>query len=137
MIVNNENISFTSHKSTSSSDDLDILNKVTHGVKNCIKICHVNTQSLPSNFIEFVRLFSNSVFDVIVISESWLKKHHSSKTYSLFSYKLYRNDRYDKRGAGVAVYIKQPLKPKILKSSPNAYDVNQSEYMYISIATKK
>ena len=114
--------------STSSKITNDEINKVVvgnQGAKDCIKICHVNAQSIPANYIEFLRLFSNQAFDIITVSETWFKQCHSNKAFSLFGYKLYRNDRYDKRGGGIGVYIKQTLKSKVLFTTPHEYNIKQ------------
>ena len=65
-----------------------------------LKIGHVNSQSLPANWDEFKRIFSNLMFDIINVSETWFQKHHTNKLYTLHSYKLYRNDRISKRKLG-------------------------------------
>ena len=38
-----------------------------------ISICHLNTQSIPSTFEEFQFMINQTKFDVITLSETWLK----------------------------------------------------------------
>ena len=42
-------------------------------LKKHISICHLNTQSMSSTFDEFQLMINQTRFDVIAISETWLK----------------------------------------------------------------
>ena len=42
-------------------------------LKKHIRICHLNTQSMSSTFDEFQLMINQTRFDVIAISETWLK----------------------------------------------------------------
>lgn len=126
-------------KSLESSTDNDIkvsCNLGTNFIKSSIKICHVNAQSLAANFLEFSTLFASQMYDVIAVSESWLKLHHNGKLFSLKGYILVRNDRLNKRGGGIAVYIRSCFKVKLISHSPSAYKKEQSEYMLLGLTFK-
>ena len=42
-------------------------------LKTHISICHLNTQLMTSNFDEFQFMVNKSKFDIITLSETWLK----------------------------------------------------------------
>lgn len=65
---------------------------------NFLKIAHANTQSLLAHIDEFRSIFVNSSFDIILISESWLKPSVNDRSVEVHGYKLYRNDRLHKGG---------------------------------------
>jgi len=75
--------------------------------------------------------FDKLDMDVICVSESWLKKHHSDKRFSLDGFKLFRADRGGhRRGGGSAIYAKSNLKSKILAQSTQLAPVN---YIFLEI----
>jgi hypothetical protein len=43
--------------------------------------------------------------DIIVITESWLKKMHTDEMFSIDNYTILRRDRTKRRGGGVCIYI--------------------------------
>lgn len=63
--------------------------------------CHINA-STPSRYDDLTVTFSDSNVDAVLISETWLKPHLLSTSYTLPDFDLIRNDRLDRRG-GVAV----------------------------------
>ena len=66
---------------------------------------HLNVRSLLSK-LDFVRIWASSTdADVIVLSETWLKKSISASDISLNGNNVYRADRPNK-GGGVAIYVK-------------------------------
>jgi hypothetical protein len=100
-----------------------------------LKLCHINAQSLPCHFDDFNEIFSSVDFDVIGISETWLKPSLDSFTYALPGYSLFRNDRIGKAGGGVAVYVRSSLSSKLLLSSPPPYS-NSPEFLFVEILTE-
>jgi hypothetical protein len=53
--------------------------------------------------------------DVALVSESHLKSKHSSDTFSIADYELFRRDRSGRRGGGVMIYAKTSLQPTVWK----------------------
>ena len=67
---------------------------------------HLNTQSVASTFDEFQFMANKLKFDIITLSETWLKNDkHLLEYISLPDYKFSYRNRYKKRGGGVGVYI--------------------------------
>lgn len=96
-----------------------------------MKIGHVNIQSFGTNFPEFSDHLSANNYDILGVTETWLKPNCSSDNYNTPGYKLIRNDRVEGRGGGVAFYIGDNLSCKLIK-----YDIYQStktmEQLWIS-----
>lgn len=83
-----------------------------------LNIYHVNAQSLPCHIDEFREYFRCKDAHIIVISESWLKPHITSKHVALHGYNLYRCDRIGKAGGGVAIYASSDLRERLLPRLP-------------------
>lgn len=78
------------------------------------KIIHLNCCSLV-NKIDIVKcsLLTHTNFDVVCITESWLKPHHADELFVVDGYNLFRFDRDLKHrhgsimhGGGIAIYVK-------------------------------
>jgi hypothetical protein len=98
-----------------------------------LKAAHVNAQSLRAHIDEVREIFHPTLFDLIGVSESWLKPSIHSNEVFLPGYVLQRNDRIGRQGGGVAVYIREDLKFKILSSSPAEY-LGGPEFLLIEIS---
>ena len=95
----NDNCDYIELNSLVSNDteDLTILNLNIRGMfsklgKLCYLIDHVSKNEPP---------------DVITLCETWLSKH--TPHFKVPGYKLYRNDRKDKKGGGVGILVRQGL----------------------------
>ena len=51
--------------------------------------------------------------DVVVITESWLKKRHPDNMFSIPGYNIFRRDRPKRRGGGVAIYIRDGIEASV------------------------
>ena len=92
-------------------------------LKTHIGICHLNTQSMKSAFGEFQFMVNESKFDIITLSETWLKNDkHLLEYVNLPGYKFSYRNRDEKRGGGVGVYIKDCITYKIRNDIINLDD---------------
>ena len=103
----------TSVQSTSSQDSehinqhLDILKQ--H--KCHTSIAHINVQSLLSTFDAFSLMMNTYNFDIVALSETWLKESHHLQNYvQINGYNATFKNRENKKGGGVGLYIKDHLK---------------------------
>ena len=82
----------------------------------CIKICHINVQSMKRNLEKpkQIQLQYGDLYDIITVSETWLSHDIPSTRYKLDGfYPIYRNDRRgDMFGGGVAAWVSQKLVAK-------------------------
>lgn len=97
------------------------------------KAAHVSAQSFPCHNDEFKTNFDNSLFNLILISETRLKTVHSDSSVELSGYYLYRNDRLHKCGGGNAVYAKSHLPSYVLHISDTSIP-GRSENMFIDVS---
>ena len=93
-------------------------------------IIHFNSTSLVKH-IKDVRAKFNyfSAFDVIAISETWLKPYVTDAMMSLPGYRIIRCDRLDRVGGGVAFYIKEHFTTKPLYSTGGAPHGSSAEML--------
>ena len=59
-------------------------------------------------------LLSNDV-DIAIITETWLKTHHTDAQFTIPGYSIFRRDRLKRRGGGVAVYVRSGLDAELVK----------------------
>lgn len=100
---------------------------------NSFKVAHVNAQSLLCHIDEFKTIFQNSLFDLIAISETWLKPNISDKSVSLQEYCLFRNDRTHKGGGGIAIFVKSHHPTSILHLSDTSRE-GYPEFMFLDVS---
>ncbi|XP_011860079.1 PREDICTED: RNA-directed DNA polymerase from mobile element jockey-like [Vollenhovia emeryi] len=86
-----------------------------------LKVCHVNCQFLVAHLDEFRTFFRYSGYHIICLSETWLRPEVTNDFVNLDGYQLHRWDRVGRGGGGVAFYLREPLRSKILKCSAENY----------------
>ena len=87
--------------------DFDPYLKLLDQNRNCISIAHLNTHCLSSVIDKFHVMRNEYQFDIITMSETWLKDNQKLLDYvNIFGYKLEYANRDNKQGDGVGVYIK-------------------------------
>lgn len=59
---------------------------------------------------------SRNNFDVICLSETWLNDGISDDIISINNYKIYRNDRLNRPGGGVAVFVKDNFNVRVISN---------------------
>ena len=103
--------------------------------RNRISICHLNTQSLTSSFAAFQRMLWSYKFDIITLSETWLKDNPDLLNHvSIDDYILKFNNRDKKRGGGVGMYIRNTTNFK--KRDDITERDNTIEHMWLEIKGK-
>ena len=104
-------------------------------IKIHISICHLNTQSVTLTFDKSQFMVNESKFDIITLSETWLKNDkHLLEYVSLPGYKFSYRNRDEKRGDGVGVYIKDCITYKI-RNDIIRLD-NSLEHLWIEVKSK-
>ena len=85
------------------------VDKINKGLKNFrdhFIIGHLNARSLNKNIIELKAILDDTDFDAVSISESWLRSRTPKDRFEINGYKIFRNDRKNKRGGGfVSMYV--------------------------------
>lgn len=115
----------------------DVLANVSLKYNNEFKIAHINAQSLvdTAHFTEFHYLFNDTKFDVISVSESFLKPNIPDSSIYLPGYNSFRIDRTGRACGGVIVYVKDNISCIELCSSPSEY-TKSPEYIMLELKLK-
>lgn len=112
----------------------DLLTSYLAPYHKSLKSCHINAQSLLCHIDEVRAIFDHSNVDLIGVSETWLKPNLDSFEVEIPGYILIRNDRVNKTGGGVALYIRDGLKANVLLTSPPDYSA-KPEYLFVEITS--
>ena len=97
-------------------------------------LVHFNCRSMASNFDKL----KDSVkgldfpFDVIAVSETWLKDNDTSSSYSIDGYSSFLCSRLNKTGGGVALYINETLQTNYLRNKSKCID-NCAEIVTVEV----
>jgi len=83
--------------------------------RNLLSVAHLNTQSMISTFDQFTVFAERYKFDIITMSETWLKDNpHLLEYVKIPGYATFFNNRNaNRRGGGVGAYVKEGLKCKV------------------------
>ena len=101
-------------------------------LKKRISICHLNNQSMSSTFDEFQFMINQTRFDVITLSETWLKNDkHLIEYVRLPGYEFAYRNRDEKHGGGVGIYIRDTIEFK-LRSDISKLD-DSIEHLWVEI----
>ena len=98
-----------------------------------ISIINFNARSLNANFDDIV-VYMDSLsfeFDVISFTETWLE-NNDLDDFMLKGYKFYRVSRTNKRGGGVAIYVKESIKHNQVKELSKSID-NVLDFVAVEI----
>lgn len=96
-------------------------------------ICHVNTRSLLGHFDQFKDFFLDNEFHFIGVTESWLHADIDDNLVRLDNYNSVRNDRVDRRGGGVIVYIRKGFKFEVILRESQDF----IEIIWVKVFVKK
>ena len=97
-------------------NERDVHLNILNGYRNKISIAHLNTRSVTSLFLEFEAMLSKHQFDIITLSETWLKDNAKLLQHvNIQGYQFEFVNRPNKRGGGVGLYIKEALQYKVRK----------------------
>ena len=112
----NANITDTTISESEYEVTQDEDSSVLHAKSEQLRIMHLNTQSMVSTFDEFILTINQFPFDIITLSETWLKDNRHLLDYvSIPGYvNLFRN-RDIIRGGGVGIYLRDNIKFKLRK----------------------
>ena len=120
---------------TDNCDYIDVtdVNGLRHSDKDLL-IMQLNIRGLMSKQDSLKHLLSefNTLPDVVLLCETWLKKDTVSKA-SMLCYKCYHKHRIDKLGGGVSILVKQKLRSR--EQSDLVVPANLFEYNVVELKT--
>lgn len=92
------------------------------------EILNLNIRSLPKKWAHFRALVEKSNYDVIILTESWLRSEISDNQICLDNYNIARKDRPTRAG-GIVIYIRSEYTFKIIDDIPS----NGTEQLWLSV----
>ncbi len=99
---------------------------------NFLNIAYFNARSIPSHIdnIRFILFHYN--YDIVFVTETWLKPGMPEELFSVVGYNFYHIDRKDKRAGGVGIYIKSDFMVNLLDFK----NTTSIEQLWLSIKIK-
>ena len=86
--------------------------------------------------MELKEIIRKTNFDVISISESWLTHNTPIDRFQIEGFKIFRNDRKNKRGGGVCVYVRDHYDCKKIRI-PNLPENPETLWVEVTVKHKK
>ena len=80
-------------------------------------VAHVNAQSLYAHFAEIESRILASGLHVLAVSESWLSASRGARSVGIPGYDLLHNDRPNRAGGGVALYVHESIQARVVARS--------------------
>uniref|UniRef100_A0A0A9YIX2 RNA-directed DNA polymerase from mobile element jockey n=1 Tax=Lygus hesperus TaxID=30085 RepID=A0A0A9YIX2_LYGHE len=100
--------------------------------KKSLKIAHMNIQSVIAHLDELREIGCNAMFDIIALSETFLKPGINNDSLLVGDYAWVRNDRTGKGGGGVALLVSNRLKFKEIARSQAVYS-KSPEFIFLDV----
>lgn len=97
-----------------------------------LNICHINARSVPAHISDITNLLTESRLHVCAVSETFLKPNAMHCNYGVKGYRVFRNDRVDRSGGGVALYVTEGLSTKVVLSSGAGSEI---EFLFVEVST--
>ncbi len=114
----------------SKNDKTSVSRKVS---KNKLKVLYCNARSVRNKMDELKGIVALEDIDIIGITESWANKD-DLMLLDINGFIIFRQDRFEKKGGGVLIYIKNHLSCKELKIS---IKLNDLESVWIELTNPK
>ena len=118
------------------STPVDIINRDLKDFRDHFIIGHLNARSLNKNINELKAILEETDFDAVSISESWLRSRTPKDRFLIDGYKIFRNDRRNKREGGVCIYIREEYECKRIKI-PNTPESPETLWVEVMVNHKK
>ena len=95
---------------SSDESNLDEHSDAVNSRPNQLKLIHLNTQNMVSTFDELLTTKKEYPFDIIAMSETWLKDNpHLLNYVTISGYSCVFRDRENIRGGGVEIYVSDSI----------------------------
>jgi hypothetical protein len=96
-----------------------------------LNFAHINPGSAVPHIDELNAIFDGTDLQVVAVSESWFKARHTNRQIGLSGFRVVRADRGGgRRGGGVALYLKEDLRYKVVaRSTPTSV----VDYLFVEL----
>ena len=98
-----------------------------------LKVGHVNSRSIPCHIDDLIMLCNNRNYDVLCVSETWLKNSVPATQFNIPGYYIFRQDRLYARSGGVAIYVRDSFHAEVIGTSPDSC----IDFLWLSIKVGK
>jgi exonuclease III len=107
---------------------------LSYRIQKCkgLAIFHINCRSIVNKIDEIDSLISSLNMDILCVSETWLNENILDEDIRVDGFKIIRKDRPNRKGGGVAIYIKESI---IYKERHDLSSLNDIENIWIEIVT--
>ena len=117
-------------------DNCDYVDKVTNVNDNDLVVMQLNIRGIGSKKSHLLDLIDNSIeskrLDVILLSETWLTPF--SPSLNIPGYTLHRQDRYHKKGGGVAILVSNKLRCTVIDEINS--NLPETECLAVSVSLR-
>ena len=107
--------------------------------KDTFSLIHLNIRSLSKHFDELQLLLdnpNNPLFTVIGLTETWLSSC-PKRSFSLEGYNVFVNNRPDRSGGGVALYVSSSFECIVCEKLSKMNDIVESLFVQINVPGSK
>ena len=94
---------------------IDQINFKLKYYENLLKVAHINARSIPKHVHEIDRILQATAIDILCVSETFISKGTPENVCKIPGYNLIHVDRDMSCRGGVAIYLNENLKYKIIK----------------------
>ena len=105
---------------SANDNSLSIQNTNSDITNSNISVVHLNTQAICSIFDQFTCMLKTQKFDIMTLSEAWLKDNpHLLDYVKIDGYEVKFRNRDHTRSGGVGLYIRSDIKYKLRNDIAN------------------
>ena len=103
-------------------------------VRSGILIGAINIQSIKPKLLELNHELNKRRYDVLSVTETWLKTSTPTRLLTFPGYRVFRADRPDKSGyGGVAVLCRNDIEATVIKAPPAASTSSKLESLWLDV----
>ena len=117
--------------SKDQNNPITLINNDLNGFKDNITIAHINARSVTKHIVEIERVLQLTQFDVLGVSETFIKSNTPSNLYQINGYTFFHKDRTAKCGGGIGLYVRNHIKAKTIKLTE---EINQPEIFFVELS---
>ena len=118
---------------TTSLDLSDVLENTFSDVPKNFNVVHINAQSIPAHYPDMLLAFDNKNIHAVLVSETWFSPCLLSTSFSLPGFQLFRNDRINRAGGGVAIYVRSSIPCSVVNISPPTSSSDTAQHMFLEL----
>lgn len=118
----------------SSSELNALLDTEPYAPGRNLAVIHINARSINKNYNNILLMLSSLTlkFDIITITETWIDDKYNQNVPPIPGYNYYSRPRKNKKGGGVAIYVRNDLQTSAINWSESV-DQSSFESLFIQL----